>query len=171
MPHNFSLLHTMSLLSALSAAVEIASGMHERRAGVDPTEQEREDVARSSLLEERDVAQQALLQLRASLVIGQDEDNDPLAYSVRRFNQLQQFNRLIPLFQRIHQRLLSLYPLVSEELVEEAREMVQKTATIIDAAGGNRYHEEAGAFVERSSAFCARLLREIDTIPPPRPSR
>ena len=159
-----ALFGAMTLLAVVSAAAEAAFGMRERRAGRDPSTQEDEAVAIPALLDDAARAQEILLQLRTSLIVGAEDEPAGIAGRVRRFGELQQLRRLGRLFQRIHQRLLSLYPDVPESLVETARAHWLACGRLIEAGGGNAYQTDAPLFVERCMRFSIRLRRVVSAI-------
>lgn len=155
-----SLLQIMTLLATLSAAREVKFRFEERKAGRDPSHQEDESFVRAYLLEAEDELRVIVLDLRASFLLYEDERHDVISYSVRRFNDLSQFHHLSGLLQHIHQRLLSLYPNVTEELVEEAR-LLSITSNHLISEEGTHFLEAASRFLDRSLAFCDSLLREF----------
>ena len=161
MHRDSSLFPAMTLLATLGAATKVAVGIRERKAGLDPSGQESEDVVRQYLKEAVDTSRRILLQLRASLVVGNYERENGRTTPVRRFSELQQMSRLVPIFQRIHQRLLSLYPHVSDELAEEAREVFRAAEFLIEAAGSDSYETQAEAFIERGMQLCSWISLEI----------
>ena len=157
-----AILLAMTLLATATAATEVAFGMRERKAGRDPSTQEQDHVIRPFLLQAEETVRRTFLQIRASVVVGQYNTEDPSAAQVRRFTELHQLRRLAPTLQRIHQRLLSLYPAISEALVEEARELFRQTEILIQQADRHQYPAEAESIAERGMVFCTQLLQELD---------
>ena len=124
-----ALMQSMTLLASLQTAFEVWSSVQGRRHGVDPTEQEPEHVARFYLRhtnrELKDLHRQLVLTriCTGSESAGAEPIN--MAAPIRRFDELTKLTRVARLLQGVHQRLMSLYPLVSEELVERARKLQQ----------------------------------------------
>lgn len=111
----------MALLATLSTARDVGRSVAARRAGVDPAAQEPADVATPALrVAVRDL-NEVLMQLLLGHMHVRHQDEDDLASAVRHFDLLMKLQRAGRLLHAIHQRLLSLYPDVSPELVEEAR--------------------------------------------------
>ncbi len=119
-PAAAAVFESMTLLAALSTASDVHQGVQERRAGNDPTAQEPVEVALARLQRVRDPFCDAALYLMRSTV-PQAAANDELATVVRHFDERMNVYRLGQWAHDIHQALLSLYPRVSEALVEEAR--------------------------------------------------
>lgn len=162
-----ALLRAMTLIATVTAAAEVTFGMRERKAGRDPSGQEHDEVVRPFLRDAADEIRRVLLQIRASLVVGASSEENVTAQQVRRFTEIHQLRRLAPTMQRTHQRLLSLYPLVSEELAEEARALFVQMEALIQHAHDAEYPDAAEALIKRSMLFCERLLREIDATQKP----
>jgi hypothetical protein len=113
--------HSMALMSAMSTAADLVAGMAERRNGIDPTAQEAPDVARPYLRAAAEELGDQLAALRAGRALVVDDDASRMIGLARRVNEMLLLNRIVRLFHSIHQRLLSLYPAVPDELVEQAR--------------------------------------------------
>jgi len=92
------------------------------------------DLARARLHE----AREALMDLLMHLVLGrvplERGDEEALAHAVRHFDLLMKLRRAERLVKTMHQHLLSLYPDVSEAVVEEARH-VHRTLRAVQEAG------------------------------------
>jgi hypothetical protein len=116
-----AVIETMVLLTTLSTAAEVRHAVSERRAGRDPSAQEEDAIVRPLLRETTAHLDEMLMRLRLSLIYAGGYAENDLSASVRRFDDLLILVRVGRLLQVLHQRLLSLYPAVSEELVEEAR--------------------------------------------------
>ena len=69
-------------------------------------------------------------------------------------------NRMARRLHVVHQRLLSLYPDVSDALVEEAR-CVQADAEALLEEDAERFPEALGPFLARAFAFTTRMEREL----------
>jgi len=126
------------LAATLTAAARISRAWRERKAGIDPTEDEPQDVAEAYVQEAIRTLQTEALQLRTTHVLLHTVEEDDDARVVRHFDGLTTLQRLVDLLQRTHQRLLSLYPAATPELAEVARalythgvRLVESTATVI----------------------------------------
>lgn len=148
-----ALFRIMTLLATLSAATEVKFRIEERKAGRDASEQEDEDFALSYLVEAEDELRTSLVNLRAGFILEDDTSADPIAKSVRRFSELSRLHGMCSLLQRMHQRMLSLYPQISEELVEEARQLITACEALLEL------EDEKGVppFVQRALLFCDDL--------------
>ncbi len=159
-PAEGAMLQTMALLSTLSTAAGVRRAMRERRAGRDPSGQEEARVARPSLYVARDELLGLLMRLQAGLVHSLHGDERHTAVLVRRFDELITLGRAALLLQEIHQRLLSLYPEVSEMIVEEVRAL-QTHCRRVEEAEDAAFLEALGAFLESSFLFTTRMQREL----------
>jgi hypothetical protein len=174
--------HAMLLLSTLSAAAEVWSSVAERRAGRDPSSQEDRSVVEPFLRNASRELQQMTMRLRASLVYASsqaEEPDDRRSAAVRRFNDLMTLHRIGRVLHVVHQRLLSLYPEVSERLAEEARLLERRCELLIESEqpdlldGSGAFMEalfegersdlpdEPAGLVESLLVFTAHLQREL----------
>ncbi len=119
-PEENALVRSLVLMSTMSTAADVVSGMAERRRGLDPTTEESPDIARPYLRAAADDLDDHLVALRAGRAL-RGAESSPTLPLARSINEVLLLNRLTRLFHGIHQRLLSLYPSVPEELVEQAR--------------------------------------------------
>ena len=134
-PESAAVLQSMTLLATLSTAEEVRESMAERRAGRDPSAQAPPDLAAARLHD----AGETLMDLLMQLVLGQvpdRDDDEELAHAVRHFDLLMKLRRAERLVTTMHQHLLSLYPEVSEELVEEARHVHGAIDALLDMDPG-----------------------------------
>lgn len=129
-----AVLESMTLLATLSTASDLRHAMDERRAGRDPSAQEPTDVAATHLRTVGDESMELAMQLLMGRVHLAHQDEVPLAATVRHFDLLMKLRRVERRLHSMHQRLLSLYPSVSESLVEEARGTHDAVAALVDAA-------------------------------------
>ncbi len=120
-PSAAAVLESMALLATLSTARDVGRSVAARRAGADPAAQEPADVATPALRRAVRDLNEVLMQLLLGHMHVRHQDEDDLASAVRHFDLLMKLQRAGQLLHAIHQRLLSLYPDVSTELVEEAR--------------------------------------------------
>lgn len=116
-----AVLESMTMLATLSTAEEVREGVQARRAGQDPSAQAPSDEATARLHATGDTLMELLMQLVLGRVPFEHEDEDDLVHAVRHFDLLMKLHRTERLVKTMHQHLLSLYPDVSESLVEEAR--------------------------------------------------
>src|SRR5690554_4310968 len=114
---NASQLRAFALLSTLRTASEVRHAMAERRAGRDPSGQEEGQPVRAYLRAALPSLRGLLSRLRISLVVERDER----VALVQAFEDRLTLARLARELHVVHQRLLSLYPDIPEQLVEEAR--------------------------------------------------
>lgn len=133
-PSDAAVLQSMTLLATLSTAADVGRGISERRAGRDPSAQEPTDVAAPHLHAAANELQDLLMQLFLGRVHVAHAEESYLTVAVRHFDILIKMNRIERLLQVMHQRLLSIYPDVSEELVEEARIVHSDCNTLRDAS-------------------------------------
>ena len=155
-----ALFRIMTLLATLTAASEVKFRIDERKAGRDASAQEDEDFAASYLLEAEDELRTSLVNLRASLILYDQNEEDVIATSVRRFSDLTQLQAMCSLLQRMHQRMLSLYPLLPEDLVEEARKLIAVCESLLELEEAP-YKTGAPLFVERALLFCDMLVEAL----------
>jgi len=130
-PESAAVLQSMTLLATLSTAEEVREAMAERRAGRDPSAQAPPDLAAARLHDAGETLMDLLMQLVLGQVPQRDDDED-LAHAVRHFDLLMKLRRAERLVTTMHQHLLSLYPDVSEELVEEARHVHDEIEAVVD---------------------------------------
>ena len=143
------------LFSTLSTAADVWHEARERRAGRDPSAQEAAAVVRPLLRQAAGTLQARLMQLQARLLRADDEG--AVAALLRRYHELMTLRHVGQELHLIHQRLLSLYPDVSEALVEEARLLSREAARQLDGAGS----EALGALVRRGLVFANRVFLEV----------
>ena len=155
-----TLFSIMTLLASLSAATEVKFRIEERKAGRDATTQEDEAFAVSYLLEAEDELRTSLVNLRAGFILQENDAKDAFALSVRRFSDLSRLHGMCNLLQRMHQRMLSVYPHLSEELVEEARILIPQCESLLDL-DDTAYRTKAPLFVQQALSFCDRLLESL----------
>ena len=133
-PQSAAVLESMTLLATLSTAADLREAVAARRAGRDPSAQEQPD--RAAL--HRRTTGDALMDLTMQLMFGRvhltTEEEDELSAAVRHFDLIMKLRRAERQLHAMHQRLLSLYPDVSEALVEEARLTHDAVASLVDGA-------------------------------------
>jgi len=137
-------LHTFALVAALRAALGVSRGIAARRAGEDPTEEEPEAPVRLYLWGAAERIGRLLVRLRLRAAAGVPED--PHAALVQAFEDRLALADLAEELRVAHQRLLSLYPAVSEDLVEVVRRRHREARSLAeeDALDG-----DLGPFLER----------------------
>ena len=154
------LLRAMSFLATLTTAAEVRHAIQERISGRDPSDQEQAAFVRPILIMAAEPLRSLLFQLRASVVHAKHQDEEFVAAQVRRFGDLMRLRRTARMLNRVHQRLLSLYPEVSEALVEEARDMQQQCVALLESDDAP-FLDELDRFVEKGVAFSDWMLREV----------
>jgi phosphate uptake regulator len=133
-PDSAAVLESMTLLATLATATDVRNAVADRRAGRDPSAQEPAGVAAAHLRESGNDLMDLGMQLMLGRVHLAHHEEGPLAAAVRHFDVLMKLRRAERLLQSMHQRLLSLYPDVSEALVEEARHVHGQVDALVDAA-------------------------------------
>ena len=150
----------MVLFSTLSTATEVWNAAEERHAGHDPSTQEEAAFVRRYLREANGELQALLMQLRASLVYADQADEGHVATLVRRFHDLSTLQRAARLLHVMHRRLLSLYPAVSEEVVEEARVLHGRASDLLDVRS-KVFFEELERFSHAALHFAGHLHQAL----------
>jgi hypothetical protein len=148
-----ALLESMTLLATLSTAADLRESIAERRAGRDPSAQEPADVAAAALHTAGDELMDLLMQMMFGRVHLEHRAEENMAEVVRHFDLLMKLRRTERLLHDMHQRLLSLYPEVSEEVVEEARVTHDQAAALVDAGEVERVVADLEPFLERAVSF------------------
>lgn len=169
-PSEAAVLQSMALLATLQTAADVLSSVTERRAGRDPSAQEPASVAAPYLRAAAEELQQIHMQLLMSLVHARRAaGGGPLedaarrrvaAAAVRHFGDLMKLQRAGRLLQGTQQRLLSLYPDVSEELIEEAR-FVQRLCEKLREAEPDVFASYLPLFLEHVLSLTEWLRREL----------
>lgn len=146
----------VALFSTLATAADVSRAMRERRAGRDPSAQEADAVVRPYLRRAAGDLQARLMQLQASRLQADRADEEGyVAALVRRYHELMALRRVERQLHVVHQRLLSLYPAVTETLVEDVRLLHRQSGALL--AG----EEDLSVFLHRALVFCGQLLREV----------
>jgi hypothetical protein len=157
--HEARLLHSMVMLSTLRTAAGVRQSIDERRAGRDPSAQEAAHTARSYLRQAVADLAPLLVRLRMSLAIGPSDDSQ--AALVQDFEDRMALAVLARDLHVVHQRLLSLYPEVPEELVEDAR-LAQSAASRLIDAEDDRFRSGLRSFVESGFSVLAEMHRQTN---------
>lgn len=144
----------MVLFSTLSTAADVWHAVRERRAGRDPSEQETAAVVRPYLRRAAGDLQARLMQLQASRLRAEADDEGRVAALVRRYQELMALRQVAQELHTIHQRLLSLYPAVDEDLVEEARLLHATCEQWLAEQEG----DDLSLFLHRALAFSGQLV-------------
>ena len=155
-----SVLQSMTLLATLSTAETVRRSVDERRAGRDPTAQEPAPQAAHALRETGDEALDLLMQLMLGHMHIAHQDEQPIAVAVRHFDLLMKLRRVERLLHSMHQRLLSLYPDVSEALVEEARAAHDAVESLLDASEEELF-EHLDIVTEQGMSFVVWARHEV----------
>lgn len=150
----------MTLLATLSAATEVKYRLDERKAGRDASTQEDEAFATSFLTEAEDELRASLVSLRSGFILYDSDSDDIISTSVRRFSDLSRLRTMCSLLQYMHQRMLSLYPSISEELVEEGRLLISECELLLEQEEAP-FKKRAPLFVERALRFCDSLKEAL----------
>lgn len=151
-------MQAVALYATLTAAAGVEVARLERRQGRDLSADEAAGVVRPALLAEQAALADVLLRLQMSLVHPHRGAEGALARLVRRFDELVKRQQAERLLHRLHQQLLSLYPAISAEMVEAARQAAAEAARLADP------EDEAPrwtAFTEAGLRLTARLRDEL----------
>ena len=149
------------LFSTLSTATEVWHAARERRAGRDPSVQEETAFVRSYLRRAAGELQALLMQLQAGLIQAERaEEEGTVAALVRRYHHLMALRRVTQHLKVIHQRLLSLYPAVTEALVEEAR-LLQRDSSVLLTDEDETSLARLGPFLHEALVFTGSLHRAV----------
>lgn len=144
------------LMSTLATAADVVYGMSERRQGRDPSSQEDSELAGRWIRAAAHEIEEYLLSLRAGRILLERDDAEGSHAHSRRMSEVMILNHLVRLFQVVHQRLLSLYPAVSEELVEDSRLLHAECTALRDGEA-----DSIGPFVARVQRFCDDLFAAL----------
>jgi hypothetical protein len=159
-PNSAAVLESMTLLATLSTAAEVGESVARRRLGRDPSAQEPPDRAAVHLRNTGRTLMDLLMQLALSRV-PLDHPEEPLPHAVRHFDLLLKLRRAERLTQNMHQRLLSLYPEVSSELVEEARLLRNEIARFRETAPSNPDGLHLSDVLEQGISFVVWTRHEV----------
>jgi len=159
-PDSAAVLQSMTLLATLSTAEEVCESMAERHAGRDPSAQAPPDLAAARLHEAGDSLMDLLMQLVLGQVPREDEEEE-LAHAVRHFDLLMKLRRAERLVTTMHQHLLSLYPTVSETLIEEARHVHDEVETLIEVNPEAETAPDLPDVLERGISFVVWTRHEV----------
>ena len=154
-----ALLRTMTLLSTLNLAAELAFGMRERKAGRDPSAENDASVVQPELAEISTTLRTLAFQLESSTILTSPEEADATqsqAFTVQRYVDLMRLQKVGQLLHRLHQHLLSLYPTIDEVMAEEAR-LLENACNTTRNASTNQFAAHLLPFLQRLKAFL-RLL-------------
>lgn len=149
-------LRAMALLSTLRTAAEVRHAIAERRAGRDPSGQEAKQPVRAYLYDAHRESTGLLLRLRTSLAVEADEG----VALVHAFEDRMVLARAARVLHVAHQRLLSLYPEVTPEVVEAAR-LRQREAAQLAGASGPAFREALAGFTGRFATFLELLAKAL----------
>jgi hypothetical protein len=153
-------LRMLTLLATLTTAGEVRHAIRERRDGRDPSQQEEPKVVIPLLLQVGEELAALLLQIRASLVIAVVEGDGVVVAPTRHMLRVLRLNQVVHLLHRIHQRLLSLYPDVSEDLIEEGRLLHSESRAYIQDETDAGYEEQV-ELIDRLLDFTVRMERSV----------
>ena len=153
----------MTLLATLSTAEEVREAVAERRAGRDPSAQAPSGLATARLAQARETLLELLMQLVLGRVPFERQEEDKLAHAVRHFDLLMKLRRAERLVKAMHQDLLSLYPDVSESLVEEARHVLREIRSLLDTEEGDEEDDVPALpdVLERGLSFAVWTRHEV----------
>lgn len=154
-----AVVRSMSLLSTLSSALEVARAIRERREGRDPSDQQTADLVLPRLEDNADELEARLVAIRTSLIAGEQGDTTGGVALVRHMNLLLLLTSVSRGLHLMHQRLMSLYPAVTEDLVEDSRHLSRASSELVDRE--KDVFVAALPFVQEVEAFLADFRMEV----------
>jgi hypothetical protein len=160
-PNSAAVLESMTLLATLSTAATVRESVAERRAGRDPSAQEPADRAAIRLRNAGRTLMDLLMQMALGRVPIEEQDEEQLSHAVRHFDLLLKLRHAERLTQAMHQHLLSLYPDVSEALVEEARLTHDTIEQFLDTALSDAEGPHLSDILERGISFVVWTRHEV----------
>lgn len=153
-----TLVQTFTLLMSASTATHVMRAIHDRRAGIDPSELEPPIQARSGLMAATRELQELLYPVFIAASAPHLPEESDSTVLIRQFDILHRLTEGALVFHRIHQHLMSLYPAVPDAFVEDARMLHLEARAIVqnasDAPAGSTLE-----FAERALAFSRRVQR------------
>ncbi len=160
-PDSAAVLESMTLLATLSTAATVRESVAERRAGYDPSAQEPAGRAAARLQSTGRTLMDLLMQIALSRVPVVQQEDGQLSHAVRHFDLLLKLRRAERLTQAMHQALLSLYPDVSEALVEEARLTHDEIDRFLETAPTDAEGPHLSDVLERGISFVVWTRHEV----------
>lgn len=159
-PQSSAVLDSMTLLATLSTAADVCTSVAERRAGRDPAAQEPPARAAARVRTSGRELMDVLMQIALSRVPLEGQGGQ-LSDAVRHFDLLMKVRGAEHRVQEMHQRLLSLYPEVSANLVEEARIVRGELAGFRAAVGSDANVPLLSDVLERAVGFVVWARHEV----------
>lgn len=150
--HPATAFHAVALAAAARAAVNATRAVSDRLSGRDPSEQEPEGPVRADLRALRQALSERVVRLRLRVVAGAPEAE--AAALAQAFGDRLLLDDTGALLRRSHQKLLSLYPAVDGEVVEEARVLAAEAAR---RAVADAYDRDLAAFTASVAQWADRL--------------
>ncbi|GAB5537501.1 MAG: hypothetical protein Rubg2KO_37500 [Rubricoccaceae bacterium] len=144
--HSAPAFHAMALVAAARAALGAARTIADRREGRDASEQEDERLARADLHSIASSIAELTVRLRLRVVTGTPETE--AAALAQAFEDRLLLDDLSKRLRLAHQKQLSLYPEVSETLIETTRQLAADAARLSTA---DVYEQEWGELAIRVS--------------------
>lgn len=160
-PDSAAVLESMTLLATLSTAVEVGESVAERRSGRDPSAQEPAGRAAVRLRSTGRTLMDLLMQLALSRVPLEQRGEGRLSQAVRHFDLLLKLRSAERLTKDMHRRLLSLYPEVSNTLVEEARLLRNEIAHFRETAPSEPNGSHLSDVLEQGISFVVWVRHEV----------
>ncbi len=142
----------IALLATLSTASWLQKSIQERRAGRDPAALEPVEEARAFLERTLPELGNLFYQLLTHAIYKEEAAITPEVHAFERMMHILRVRRLL---HRVHQRLLSLYPIVSEGVIESVRKLELEAEHLIEGDS----QEEMGYISLAEQGL--QLLREL----------
>ncbi|MEM0961976.1 MAG: hypothetical protein AAGK21_05455 [Bacteroidota bacterium] len=146
--------HALALVAAARTALGASRQIRDRRAGRDPSGQEPEPTVRRDLDRLRDLLAADVVRLRLRAVVGTPAGRAAL---VQAFEDRILLDDVARTLARIHQKLLSLYPVVPESLVEDVRQLAVQARSRAEAPDPE---EDLGSF----ASHLGRLVDDLQDV-------
>ena len=148
--------HAVALVSAARTALRVARSVGDRRAGRDPSGQEPEGSVRADLVDLVDHLAGLRVRLHLRAIAGTPETE--AAALAQAFEERLLLDEVAQDLRRAHQKLLSLYPAVSDEVVETARRLAFDVGRSVHADGAEA---EVGPLARRLGGWLDRVREAL----------
>jgi len=152
----------LALFASLSAGAEIETAIRERRAGRNPSEQEGEVLASSLLHDHLELARELLVRLGIQQIAA-DTTETPDERQVRHIRRLPTMLLLVRLSRNLHgmhQRMLSLYPRIEEDLIEDTR-LLEQASRALFLKFSDTFEDAVATLVDRGWHIISRLAKAL----------
>lgn len=161
-----SLIQSFTLLATATTAARVVRAIHDRRLGSDPSDETPPQQARLALAADSRALKETLYPLFVTLAADRRRDEGPdVVRMTRQFDRLQRLSDAVMLLHRVHQHLMSLFPHVPEQIVEEARILHLDAYSMLQEEGDGP-RSDLLPVVERALVFADHVAKAARAIPP-----